>query len=292
MLVGAACICGVNRLLAADPVADVRQAAAAYVDAFKKGDAAALADQWTERAMLVEGDSTLEGREAIVATLLAWRKQHPDGSLAVEVEDIELVAEPLARVTGVIRFTPKPGAKTIASRFTSLRVREGTTWRLAESIVVPEHASALDELDWMIGTWKTTGVPAKDGSKNEVEIVYEKPVGATTIVGRIRYQLAGRPAVSALEVIHADRETGLVRSWIFDSIGARAEGVIESDGTTLHKTMVGTPAEGAAGTVARWVQVIAPTGDGRCTVHSIERSIDDVTVADGEPLHFRKVTGR
>ncbi len=292
MLVGAACICGVNRLLAADPVADVRQAAAAYVDAFKKGDAAALADQWTERAMLVEGDSTLEGREAIVATLLAWRKQHPAGSLAVEVEDIELVAEPLARVTGVIRFTPKPGAKTIASRFTSLRVREGTTWRLAESIVVPEHASALDELDWMIGTWKTTGVPAKDGSKNEVEIVYEKPVGATTIVGRIRYQLAGRPAVSALEVIHADRETGLVRSWIFDSTGARAEGVIESDGTTLHKTMVGTPAEGAAGTVARWVQVIAPTGDGRCTVHSIERSIDDVTVADGEPLHFRKVTGR
>jgi hypothetical protein len=82
----------------------------------------------------------------------------------------------------------------------------------------------------------------------------------------------------------------MVRSQIFDATGSRAEGVIESDGTTLHKTMTGTPSEGARGAVARWVQVIAPTGEGRCTVHAIERSIDGVTVPDDEPLHFRKVT--
>jgi hypothetical protein len=35
--------------------------------------------------------------------------------------------------------------------------------------------------------------------------------------------------------------------------------------------------------------VIAPAGEGRVTMHSIERSIDGVALPDGQPLHFRKV---
>ncbi len=287
-----ACLFLHRPLLAGDAVTELRQASEDYVEAFKKADVAALADQWIERATLIEGDSTLEGREAIVSALVAWRKQHPKATLEIEVADIDLLAEPLARVSGILRFTPEPGAKQTNSRFTSLRVREGDTWRLAESVVVPEHAAALDEMDWLVGTWTASGAAAEDGPKTEVEVVYEKPLGDYCILGRTRYQPAGGAPVTAVEVIHADRETGRVRSWIFDSTGARAEGVIESDGTTFHKTMVGTPSEGVPGKVARWVQVIAPTGDARCTVHSIERSIDDVPVPDGEPLHFQKVADR
>jgi uncharacterized protein (TIGR02246 family) len=276
----------------ADPVAEVRQAAAGYVEAFQNADAAALADQWTERATLVEGGEVIKGRDAIVAALVAWRKQQPEGTLAVEVAHIDIIAEPLARVSGVITFTPKPGSKPITSRFTSLRVREGNTWRISESVVEDEHGAALDELDWLVGTWKATGEAAPDGTQDDVEITYEKPLGSYCIVGRVEYQTAGRPGVRALEVIHADRESGVVRSWIFDSTGARAEGVIESDGTSFHKTMTGTPAEGVPGAVARWVQTIAPTGEGSCTIHSIERFMDDAPVPDGEPLHFQKVNTR
>jgi len=276
----------------ADPGAELRQAAAGYVEAFRKADAVALADQWTERATLEEGDDLIEGRDAIVAALVARRNQHPEGTLEVEVADIDLLAEPLARVSGVIRFTPRPGEKPFRSRFTSLRVREGTTWRIAESTLEPEQEAVLDELDWIMGTWKAAGAARPDGTKTEFEITYDKPLGDAVIVGRARYQRAGGPEVTALEVIHADRDGGLVRSWVFDSTGAVAEGVIESDGTTFHKSMVGTPAEGVDGNVARWVQVMAPTGDGRCTVHAIERSIDDVAMPDGEPFHLRKVSGR
>jgi len=276
----------------ADPAAEIKQAATAYVDAFKKGDAAALADQWTERATLMEGGAEVEGRDNIVAVLVAWRKQNPDGVLEVDVADIDFLAEPVARVTGVLRFTPKPGAKPVVSQFTSVRVREGNTWRLAESVVVPVSAAALDELDWLVGTWKASGPAGPDGTKAEVEIVYEKPIGEFCIVGRVRYQVAGRPAVTALEVIHAERGTRDIRTWVFDSTGARAEGVIEFDGTTLHQSMKGTPAAGVPGEVARWVQVIAPTGEGSCTVHAIERFIDGVAVPDGAPLHFKKVSSR
>ncbi|MFM8415787.1 MAG: nuclear transport factor 2 family protein [Planctomycetota bacterium] len=268
---------------AADPAAEIRAAAAAYATAFNKSDYAALADQWTERAVLVEGSLSAEGREAIMASLRSWREQHPAATIEIEVSDVDALAEPLARVAGILKFTPKPGAKPVTSRFTSLRVREGAAWRLAESIVIPEHASALADLDWLVGTWTA------EGGKASIETIYEKQLGGYCLVGRSRIRPAEGPAVEALEVIHADRGTGVIRSWVFDSTGAQGEGIVESDGTSLHKVMEGTPSDRVPGRLASWTQVISPSGDGRCTMHSIERSVDGVAVPDGEPLHFRKV---
>ncbi|NBU42176.1 MAG: hypothetical protein EBS51_15540, partial [Planctomycetia bacterium] len=42
----------------------VHEASAAYVEAYNARDFAALAEQWTERAELVEGASRVEGRAA------------------------------------------------------------------------------------------------------------------------------------------------------------------------------------------------------------------------------------
>lgn len=276
-------------VVAADVAAELKAASAAYAAAYNKSDYAALADQWTERATLVEGRLELEGREAIVNSLRAWRERHPEATLEITVRDVDLLAEPLARVAGTLTFRSKPGAKPVTSRFTSLRVREGAAWRLAESIVVSEHAAALDDLDWLVGTWTAQAGGAEASGKTSIEAVYEKQLGGYCLVGRTRIQSAAGPAVEALEIIHADRASGEYRSWVFDSTGAQGEGVLEFDGSSLEKTMVGVPADRVPGVVARWTQVIAPSGEGRVTMHSIERSIDGVALPDGQPLHFRKV---
>jgi ketosteroid isomerase-like protein len=281
--------CGISGAVAADPAEELRAAAAAYAAAFNKADYAALGDQWTKRATLVEGNLTLAGREAIVKSLRAWRERHPDATMKIAVGEVELLAEPLARVAGTLEFTAKPGAKPVTSRFTSLRVREGQAWRLAESIVVPEHAAALDDFDWLLGTWASQAGGANGAGKTSVETVYEKQLGGYCLLGRSRIKPAEGPAIEAVEIIHADRGTGTIRSWVFDSTGARGEGVIVFDGTTLEKLMVGTPSDRVPGAVARWTQVVAPTGEGRCTMHAIERSVDGVPLPDGEPVHFRKV---
>ena len=208
--------------------------------------------------------------------------------MEIAVSDVDLLAEPLARVSGTLTFRAKPGAKPVTSRFTSLRVREGQAWRLAESLVVPEHAAALDDLDWLVGTWSAETGGAEGKGKTSIETVYEKQLGGYCLVGRSRIKPAEGPAIEAVEIIHADRAAGATRAWIFDSTGAQGEGVVTFDGTTLEKTMVGTPSDRVPGRVARWTQVIAPTGESRCTVHSIERSIDGVAMPDGEPVHLRK----
>lgn len=264
-------------------VAAVTQASAAYADAYNARDYAALSAQWTEKAELIEGGTRLEGRAAIVDSIRAWLARHPQATLAIEVADVEPLATSLARVSGVMRFTRSPGEKPVASRFESLRVLDDGGWRLAESLVVPSHAAALDELDWLVGSWQATG---SDGGS--VSIEFSKALDGHALMGRGRRQSKGGAAVESLQLMHADRATGIVRSWVFDSTGARAEGVVESDGTALHQTLVGTPAESAAGRVARWVQVISPAGADRFTLHAIERSLDGVSVPDEQPLHFKK----
>ncbi len=101
---GAGCLLAVLVLSAAgavyaadtDPaVEELRKASAAYAEAFTKGDFAALADQWTTRAELVEGGMRLEGREAIVESLKLWRARHPQATLAIELSDVEMVADPV-----------------------------------------------------------------------------------------------------------------------------------------------------------------------------------------------------
>ena len=59
---------------AANPLVDeLEKASAAYAEAFNKRDYAALADQWTARAELVEGGARLQGRDTIVASIRAWQ---------------------------------------------------------------------------------------------------------------------------------------------------------------------------------------------------------------------------
>jgi uncharacterized protein (TIGR02246 family) len=274
-----------------DPaVEELRKASAAYAEAFTKGDFAALADQWTTRAELVEGGTRLEGREAIVESLKLWRARHPQATLAIELSDVELVADPIARVAGVMRFTNKPGDKPLESRFTGLRVKEGSVWRLAESRVTPAHVAALDDLDWMLGTWQ-----ADVADRATIEITYEKSLGGYCIVGKTKIMPKPGKAtllpngIEALEVIHADRDAGLIRAWVFDSTGAKAEGYFEFDGTSFEKVMSGTPSDAVRGRVATWVQVISPSGEGKATTHMIERRIDGVNLPDAAPLTFKKV---
>lgn len=261
----------------------VRTASVAYADAYNARDYPALAAQWVERAELVEGASRVEGREAIVASIRGWLERHPQARLAIEIADVDVLAEPLARVRGTMRFSEREGAEPITTRFESLRVLEGGVWRLAESVVAQAHAAALGDLAWLTGSWRADG-----GEAGRAEMTFERAVGGYCLVGRGSLQRAGGGTVDSLMLFHPDRAAGLVRAWVFDSTGARGEGVVQYDGTTIHVTFIGTPAEGAGGRTAAWVQVIAPAGDRGFTMHAIERSIDGVPVADGAAWHFTR----
>jgi hypothetical protein len=276
---GAACVS------AAPATDDLQRAATAYADAYNARDYDALAEQWIENAELVEGDGRLVGRAAIMRSLREWREAHPAATLRIDVAAAQPLTATLARVAGTMTFTPAPGAPAVTSQFTSLRTLSGGVWRIAESMVVSGHAAALDDLGWLVGSWETGGGAGGPAGT----LTFEKQLGGFVLVGRGRFEAVGDAPVESLQVLHADRATGTVRCRMFDSTGAVAEGVVESDGTAIQQSFVGTPAESAAGRTARWVQLIAPAGAEAFTLHAVERTLDGVVVPDGAPLHFTRV---
>ena len=271
--------------VATDVIAAVRRAADTYAAAFNGGDDAAIADQWTLGAELVEGDDVLKGRDAITASLMRWRTAHPQATLKIEVTDVQPLAAGLARVQGMLAFTKHPGDEPAVSRFNSLRVLDGGMWRIAESRSVPTPRTALAHLSWIIGTWQSTDA----GTGATVDATYEKSLGGHAFVGRVTVKRKDGSTVESIDVIHADRLTGRVRSWIFDSTGARAEGIFSSDGTSFERRLVGTPGDPTLGSRAEWVQVIAPLGSDMVLWQSIERTIDGRSEPDTDPVHLRRI---
>jgi uncharacterized protein (TIGR02246 family) len=270
---------------AADIIAAVRKAGDAYAAAFNAGDDKALADQWTLGAELMEGGGMHKGRDAIVASLARWRAVHPKAALKIDVTDVQPLGAGVARVQGTLTFTKQVDEEPVVSRFDSLRVLENGVWRIAESRVVPTQRAALTDLAWMVGVWQSTD--AKTGTT--IDATYEKSLGGHTIVGRIKVRRKDGTTVESIDVIHPDRLTARVRSWSFDSTGARAEGMFSSDGTSFDRRLVGTPGDPARGSRAEWVQVLTPLGRDMLLWHSIERTIDGQAEPDSEPVHLRRI---
>jgi len=270
---------------ATDVIAAVRRAADAYAAAFNAGDDKAIGDQWTLGAELEEGGNMLKGRDAIVASLKQWRATDPKAAMKIEVTDVQTLGEGVARVQGTLSFTGQANAEPAVSRFDSLRVLEQGNWRIAESRVVPTPRTALADLAWILGTWQSTD--AKTGTT--IDATYEKSLEGNALVGRIKVKRKDGSTVESLDVIHADRLTGQVRSCSFDSTGARAEGTFTSDGTSFERKLVGTPGNPDLGNRAEWVQVLSPLGRDMLLWHSIERTIDGHIEPDTEPVHLRRI---
>lgn len=266
-------------------IESVRKAADAYATAFNSGDQKALTAQWTAGAELEEGTGSLKGRDAIVASLMQWRTIHPQAVLSIDVTDVTPLGSGVARVRGRLTFTGQPGQEPLASRFESLRVLEDGVWRIAESRVLPSSRAALAGLSWLVGSWQSTD--PKTGTT--IDATYEKSLGGNALVGRIKTSRKDGSTVEALDLIHADRITGLVRSTVVDSTGAQAEGVLSSDGTSFNRSFAGVPGDPAIGDHAEWVQVLAPLGSDKILWHTIERRIDGRSTPDTDPVHFRRV---
>ncbi len=268
-----------------DAEAALRAAASAYADAFNRGDMDALAAQWAEQAALVEDGVELVGREAIMAAIEESRARSPQMQMAIDVDEIRFITSNLATISGSLRVSANKGGMELRSQFTSLRVFDDGQWKLAESAVVTDPRASVKNVDWMAGTWEGA-TPAGE----PIRIDVSSDLDGAAVVSRITIGPADKPLVTAIDVIHADAATGSLRSWTFDSTGARAEGMLMSDGTSFNRAVIGFPAADSGALESSWVQVITPLDDHRLAIQSIERSLDDQDLPDTDVIILKRTT--
>jgi uncharacterized protein (TIGR02246 family) len=202
--------------------AAVRKADEAYVQAFNKHDAKALADAWSPEAVYLNRVTGAEvvGRAAIAEQFAALFKGQPEVKLDLSVESVQFVSPNVAVEHGTAK-TLSPKASPEEIQYSAVFVRREGQWLLdrvtdrAKEAAL-SHYEQLKPLEWMIGRW----VDKDDNVDIETECQWTK--NRSYITRSFTVAVQGEINLSGMQIIGWDPAAKTIRSWTFDSDGGFA----------------------------------------------------------------------
>ena len=223
--------------------AAVEAASQAFVKAFETGDVQAVAALFTEGAEYIdEENEPVRGRAALAKayeSLFAKRKQLKAESTT---DAIDFLSHDSARQAGTFTVTAKDTPPN-ATRFSALYVREGGKWLIALMKEWGDDKTdkpSLQDLDWLIGTWESSG------GDLTARTTYEWTANKTFI--KAHFSITSKDAKdlpsSGTQIIGIDPALGHIRAWLFASDGSVGESSWAWDDRAL-----GDPFRGNSG---RW----------------------------------------
>lgn len=239
-------LCGLTfaPVSAADPSPDeaaIRANAQKYVDAFNRGDGAALAALWAPDAVYVDSDTgeQLIGRAAIAqyfTVQFAEAAQHPQ--LSVTVASVRLVTPDVAIEDGQATLH-RPNGEAVVTSYSAVSVKREGVWLLdsvRETTLPPPPTAAehLDPLAFLVGEW----VDHSEGAS--VHSTYRWSANEAFLVQTFSVVVDGAVDMQGTQIIGWDPDRQSIRSWLFDSDGGFGEGRWEFDGDhwTIHQTSI------------------------------------------------------
>jgi uncharacterized protein (TIGR02246 family) len=276
-----------NRPVANKPEAQtaeeaIRRSAEDFVAAFNRGDAQAVAAQWTTDGDYADESGRLvRGRDAIAAEYAAFFAANPGEKIKVVVDSVRLLDPNVALEDGSSALDPAPPG-TAPSRYTAVHVRRGGKWLLAsvrETRVEPTpHHARLQALDWLIGTWESEGSGAK------IEITCRWAVEKSFIEVTHVLRDGDRVVESAREIVGWDPLSERITSWMFNSDGGHAVGtwLPRKHGWTIEFS--GVTADGARTSAVN----IMVRLKGAIVWKSVLRSAEGSALADTEEVVLRR----
>lgn len=235
----------------------VKKAEVATVEAFNKGDAAALAALFAEKGELVdENGNVYSGREQIARLFKAFFERFPKAELQMEVTGVRTVGDSLAIEEGVRLITVPDSDVAAQVRYAAVRDKVGDSWPIASYSEFaddpqPTPAEMLSAVSFLVGDW------IDESPEGKTTISYRWEDDGNFLLGDYTLAVAGMPESRSHQRIGWDPLEGVIRSWTFDSDGGYSTGewvpteagwVIKSDatmpdGTTGSATVTVTPTD-------------------------------------------------
>jgi uncharacterized protein (TIGR02246 family) len=200
----------------------------AFVRAYNKGDARALAALFAEDAEVEEDDGLrFRGREEIAKALAEGLEADKGATISFDVESIRFLTPDSAKEVG--RSVVKPAEGPAVSRlYTVLYVRRDGRWQIADVREEPDPVVSphdrLEGLSWLIGDWLDEGDDAL------VRVNARWSDDGNFLLRTFTVNLRGRPSLSISQRIGWDPLAKQIRSWEFDSAGGYGEGRWTNDG--------------------------------------------------------------
>jgi uncharacterized protein (TIGR02246 family) len=206
--------------------------AKAFVAAFDKGDAKAVAGFWVE-----DGDYTdqsgkhLKGRAAIQKAFAGMFAESKGAKLRIDSEALRFVTPDVAIEDGVTEVIPPDGGPPSRARYTIVHVKKDGKWSLSSvrdaAFAPPTNYEHLRGLEGLVGDWDS------EADKGEVaRLSFAWAHGQNFLVAHFTTSFKNINMGGGTQWIGWDPLAKKVRSWTFESSGGFAEGTWSHDGKT------------------------------------------------------------
>ncbi len=260
-------------------IAALRAGSEAFVAAFNKADAKAIAAMWTAGGEYIdEAGQRLVGRDAIAQAYGEFFAAHPGAKIQVTMDALRQVGPNAAIEDGRSQVEIPSASPTAGSRYTVFHVQVDGQWLMASvrdtAIAAPAAASSAD-LAWLVGTWEAE----EHGVKTESIVSW-------VVDGRFlqRAYTTTRPDGSTskgLQLIGWNPLERHVQSWDFSPDGGYAVGTwaVQPDGWTaqVHGTTGG-------GLPTSSVNLLHRLDDNAYVWQSVQRSVAGHMLGDTDEI--------
>jgi uncharacterized protein (TIGR02246 family) len=264
--------------------AAIRAAVQAYVDAYNKGDAAALAALWAPAAVYTNPASgeQVAGREAIEEQFAAIFADDAKPKLEATSDSIRFISPNVALEQGTARVI-RPEGEPEESTYSAVYIKLDGAWlldRVSEEEEAPVPASShehLKALEWMIGSW------VDQDEENRIETTCQWSKNRNFLIRSFVVSVRDRVEMAGMQVVGWDPAQKRIRSWVFDSDGGFNEGVWTQKENRWFIQSSGTMPDGGK---AAAVNIITKLDDNSFSWQSVNRqaggellpNVDEVVV--------------
>jgi uncharacterized protein (TIGR02246 family) len=199
----------------------IRSAVDAFVAAFAKGDAKAIAALFTEQGEAIDvGGEAIRGRGDLEAHYAERFESSPGEKVETEIELIHFLSPEVARQDGRSKLIPADGGPPTSSRYTTTFVKREGRWLVAsirelDDPTIPHH-DRLRELEWMVGEW------VEETADAVIDTTYAWSEDGNFLLRDYVIKVAGKADLKGTQRIGWDPLTRQIKSWVFDT--ARGSG--------------------------------------------------------------------
>jgi uncharacterized protein (TIGR02246 family) len=204
--------------------------ATAFVEAFHKGDAKAVAAFWT-----ADGDYTdqagklYKGREAIEKLFNGFFAENKGLKLRIDIASLKFVTPDVAIEDGMTSVITPDGGPPSRARYTIVHVKKEGKWHLSSvrdaPYTAPTNHEQLSGLEWLIGDW------AADSDKGETaRVAFSWTESQNFIVSSFTTTFKNISIGGGTQWIGWDPLAKKARSWTFETNGGFGEGTWTQDG--------------------------------------------------------------
>jgi len=254
----------------------LRKSAYDFVQAFEKGDAKALAEQWTDHGEFRDDTgAVIRGRAAIEKAYAVHFREKPRSKIEIDIRLIRFLSRDTAIEEGVLRLNPAGAELPTSTRYSALHVREDGKWKIAGVQESGAIEDKLEDLAWLIGDWE---VKAKD---KQVQMKFAWNDKKTQIRNQFSVKEGAKVTASGMQIISQDPQSGQLRSWHFDDDGGHGQSMWFRDGNRWAMDSLGVLADGRE-TAA--TNVLTRLNDDEFLWRSTQRTLAGARVPDTEPV--------